>query len=250
MAMAGLDWLTARPVAHRGLHDASEGIIENTPSAFIAAITAGYGIECDLQISADGEAMVHHDATLGRMTGCNARLDTMTAAELKRVPFAATSDRMITLGELCELTAGRASLVIELKSRFDGDLRLVSRAIQVLAGYRGAVALMSFDPALVAALRAQGSALPRGMVAEASYQHSDWEPLPSARKRSMTAFTHVLRTRPQFIAYAVDDLPAVIPRVARGLFRLPLLTWVVRNARDREKASHYADQMIFEGFRP
>jgi glycerophosphoryl diester phosphodiesterase len=248
--MADLDWLTVRPVAHRGLHDAREGIIENTTSAFIAAISASYAIECDLQISADGEAMVHHDATLARLTECNARLDTMTAADLKRVAFRGTTDRMITLAELCELTAGRASLVIELKSRFDGDLRLVTRAIQVLAGYRGAAALMSFDPVLVAALRAQAPAFPRGMVAEASYRYPEWEPLPSVRRRSMAAFTHALRTRPQFIAYAVDDLPAVIPMVARGLLGLPLLAWVVRSARDREKASRYADQMIFEGFRP
>jgi glycerophosphoryl diester phosphodiesterase len=66
----------------------------------------------------------------------------------------------------------------------------------------------------------------------------------------MATFAHVLRTRPQFIAYAVNDLPAVIPMVARGLIGLPLLAWVVRSAGDREKASRYADQMIFEGFRP
>jgi glycerophosphoryl diester phosphodiesterase len=248
--MIGLDWLTAQPVAHRGLHDAKEGIVENTPPAFIAAIAAGYAIECDLQISSDGEAMVYHDATLGRLTGCNARLDTMTAAALKRFLFGASHDRMITLGELCELTAGRASLVVELKSRFDGDLRLVTRAIQVLAGYRGAAALMSFDPVVVAALRAQAPALPRGMVAEADYGHPDWERISRGRKRSMATFAHVLRTRPQFIAYAVNDLPAVIPLVARGLFGLPLLAWVVRSAGDRERASRYADQMIFEGFRP
>ena len=66
--MAGVDWLTARPVAHRGLHDASAGVIENTAAAFSAAMAAGYGIETDLQISADGEAMVHHDDALGRLT--------------------------------------------------------------------------------------------------------------------------------------------------------------------------------------
>ena len=60
--------LTARPIAHRGLHDAPSGVIENTPSAFRAAIASGYGIECDLQVSADGEAMVYHDDVLGRLT--------------------------------------------------------------------------------------------------------------------------------------------------------------------------------------
>ena len=132
--MFGLDWLTKRPVAHRGLHDAQKGIIENTPSAFAAAIAGGYGIECDLQITADGEAMVYHDAALGRLTEGSARLDATTAAELKRVSFKACADRMITLGELCDLAAGRATLVIELKSRFDGDRRLLTRAAEVLAG--------------------------------------------------------------------------------------------------------------------
>src|SRR4030088_1024324 len=108
--MAGLDWLTARPVAHRGLHGAQKGIIENTPSAFAAAIAAGYGIECDLQISADGEVMVHHDDVLGRLTDGNGRLDALTAAELKRISFKATADRMFTLADLCDLVAGRGTL--------------------------------------------------------------------------------------------------------------------------------------------
>ena len=147
------DWLTARPIAHRGLHDAAAGTIENTPSAFRAAIDAGYGIECDLQISADGEAMVHHDDALGRLTDGAGRLDAMTAAALRRVAFKATADRMLTLGELCDLVAGRVTLLIELKGRFAGDTRLAARTAEVLAGMRGPVAAMSFDPGLMAALR-------------------------------------------------------------------------------------------------
>ncbi len=165
------DWLTARPIAHRGLHDVAAGVIENTPSAFAAAIASNYGIECDLQLSADGEAMVHHDATLDRLTERSGQLDAATAAELKRVAFRATTDRMITLGELCDLTAGRVPLLIEIKSRFDGDLRLVTRAAQVLAGYSGPAALMSFDPAPIAALRSLAPRLPRGIVAERRYSH-------------------------------------------------------------------------------
>src|ERR1700736_2937493 len=108
--MPGLDWLVARPVAHRGLHDAEKGVIENTPAAFEAAIAGHYGIECDLQVAADGEAMVHHDDALGRLTEGNARLDAMTAAQLKRISLKTGTDRMITLGELCDLTAGRSPL--------------------------------------------------------------------------------------------------------------------------------------------
>jgi glycerophosphoryl diester phosphodiesterase len=248
--MPGLDWLTARPVAHRGLHDADSGIIENTPAAFTAAIAGRYGIECDLQITADGEAVVHHDNALGRLTDGSGRLDAMTAADLKRVAFKGSPDRMITLGELCDLVAGQATLVIELKSRFDDDRRLVARAAQVLAGYRGTAALMSFDPGQIAALRQIAPALPRGIVAERRYRHHEWDRLPAASRRAMTYFKHVVRTRPQFLAYSVRDLPAAIPLAARNLFGLPLLTWTVRSPQDRAAAARWADQMIFEGFRP
>src|SRR5262249_61422417 len=88
-----LDWLIARPVAHRGLHDAQRNIIENTPAAFAAAVASGYGIECDLQVSADGEAMLHHDAVLGRLTEGTARLGSISAAALKQGSFKNTTDQ-------------------------------------------------------------------------------------------------------------------------------------------------------------
>ena len=248
--MFGLDWLIARPVAHRGLHDAARSVIENTPSAFAAAVAANYAIECDLQISADGEAMVHHDEELGRLTESNSQLDAMTAADLKRVRFRGTADRMITAGELCDLVAGRVPLVIELKSRFNGDLRIVSRAAAVFSAYPGPAALMSFDPAQIAALRTIAPALPRGIVAESRYRDHDWDQLSAGAKRALAYFRHALDTRPRFIAYSVKDLPAAIPVAARQIFGLPLLTWTVRTAENRQRAARWADQMIFEGFRP
>jgi glycerophosphoryl diester phosphodiesterase len=244
------EWLIARPVAHRGLHDAARGVIENTPSAFTAAIAGNYAIECDIQISADGEAMVFHDQTLERLTEGNGRLDAMATADLKRVAFRGSADHMITLGELADLVADRAALLVEIKSRFDGDLRLVQRAAKVLSSYRGRVALMSFDPAPIAALRTLAPQLPRGIVAERHYIHPTWSPLPARTKRALAYFQHALQSRPQFIAYSVNDLASAIPRLARHVLRLPLLTWTVRSAVDRERASRYADQMIFEGFRP
>ena len=248
--MSGLDWLTARPVAHRGLHDVTRGIIENTPSAFSAAVAANYAIECDVQITADGEAMVSHDDTLGRLTEGSGRLDAMNAADLKRVPFKATTDRMITLGELCELVAAKVALVVELKSRFDSDRRLAARAAQLLSAYRGPAAAMSFDPAQIARLRELAPKVPRGIVAQRSYRSTEWPGVSERTRRALTYFGHALRTRPQFIAYSVKDLPSVIPTLARSAFKLPLLTWTVRDEEDRRRAGRYADQMIFEGFRP
>src|SRR5215467_11006751 len=223
-----LHWLIARPVAHRGLHDSTAGVIENTPSAFAAAVAGNYAIECDLQLSADGEAMVFHDDTLERLTEGSGRVDAHPATALKRVTFRATSDHMITLGELCELAAGRVTLVIEIKSHFDGDRRLIRRAAEVLASYNGPVAVMSFDPGPMAELRALAPGLTRGIVAERHYRHREWDQLSARTKRALAYFSHALATRPQFIAYSVKDLPSALPLAARRVLRLPLLTWTVR----------------------
>src|SRR4051794_5964062 len=98
-AVRAPDWLTARPVAHRGLHDLSRGIVENMPGAAAAAIAGNFAIECDIQLSADGEAMVHHDAALGRLTDGSGPLLGKTAAELKRLGFRDTPESMMTLAE-------------------------------------------------------------------------------------------------------------------------------------------------------
>ncbi|HSP50775.1 MAG TPA: glycerophosphodiester phosphodiesterase family protein [Pseudolabrys sp.] len=248
--MTGLAWLTARPIAHRGLHDAAAGVIENTASAFSAAIAGGYGIETDLQISADGEAMVHHDDALGRLTEGSGRLSDMAAAVIKRVRFKTSADRILTLGELCDLVGGRAALVLELKSHFDSDRQLAQRAADVLANYAGPVAVLSFDPAMIEVVRSIAPHLTRGIVAERHYAHHEWDRFPRSEKRRMAFLLHANRTRPQFIAYRVKDLPAVAPLIARMIFRLPLLTWTVRSDDDRRCATRWADQMIFEGIRP
>jgi glycerophosphoryl diester phosphodiesterase len=239
------DWLTARPVAHRGLHDASSGVIENNEAAFKAAIAGNYAIECDVQITADGEAMVHHDDALGRLTDGAGNLRDRTAADLKQVAFKSTADRMLTLGELCDLTADKVPLVIELKSRFDGDLRLASRAAKVLSGYNGRAAVMSFDPEPIGALRDLAPDLPRGLVAMQRGANNPARSGPSATRFVMQA----LAARLNFLAYRVQDLGTIIPSTARNLLGLPLLTWTVRTAEDRARAARYADQIIFEGFR-
>ena len=244
-----LSWLIAHPIAHRGLHDGVTAI-ENTTSAFRAAIEGGYAIETDVQITADGEAMVHHDFALGRLTLGSRQLAAMTAAGLKEVPFKATADRMMTLGELCDFVAGRVPLVIELKSRFEGDLRLVKRAAEVVRAHAAPAALMSFDPAPIAALREIAPDVPRGIVAERHYEDSEWRELAPAQKRSLAFLLHGFRTRPHFVAYHVKDLPAPGPLIARYLFGRALLTWTVRSEEDRARAKRWADQMIFEGFRP
>lgn len=247
---SNLDWLTARPIAHRGLHDEARGVIENSATAVRAAIDAGYGIEVDLQISADGEAMVHHDDVLGRLTDGEGRLDASTAAELKRVPFRGSAERMLTLGDLCDLVAGRVAVLPELKSRFGGDARLPLRVAAILSGYSGPVAPMSFDPLQLHILRQNAPHLPRGIAAAKYRPHPYWDQMPPWLRYGMGSLLPALTARPDFVAYAVDNLPALAPFVARHILCLPLLTWVVRTEPERRRAARFADQMIFEGFRP
>jgi len=248
--LSALDWLTARPVAHRGLHDAARGILENMPGAVQAAIAGNFSIEVDIQLSADGEAMVHHDNALGRLTEGSGALLGKTAAELKAVKFKNTPERMMTLGDLCSLVAGRVPLVIEVKSHFDGDRKLVARMAEVLAGYAGPAVGMSFDPDQVLALRELMPSRPRGIVAEREYTEDEWPEATATQRRSMTHLRHAFRTRPHFVAYWVNELPAVAPWIARNIFGLPLLTWTVRTPEQRARAIRHADQMIFEGFVP
>jgi glycerophosphoryl diester phosphodiesterase len=244
------DWLTARPVAHRGLHDRARGIIENMPGAARAAIEGNFTIECDIQLTADGEAMVHHDDALGRLTEGSATLLCMTAEELRAARFKNTPEKMMSLGDLCALVEGRVPIVIEVKSHFDGDRKLVGRMAQVLASYSGPAAGMSFDPDQVQALREAMPELPRGIVAERVYTEADWPEASPAQRKGMLHLRHAFRTRPHFVAYWVNDLPAPAPWIARHVFGLPLLTWTVRDSEQRERAARFADQMIFEGFRP
>lgn len=245
-----LDWLIARPIAHRGLHDAARGLIENTGGAVCAAIDANYGIEIDVQLSSDGEAMVHHDDVLGRLTEGAGRLDEYTAAALKRVAFRGSAERMMTLGDLCDLVAGRVTMLVELKSRFDGDGRLPGRVATILDRYSGPVGPMSFDPRQLAWLRQKCPRLVCGIVAAKYRPHPYWDLMPLWMRHGMGYLVTALTARPQFVAYGVADLPALAPLAARHIFGLPLLTWAVRTEGERHTAARWADQMIFEGFRP
>src|SRR4030088_2459206 len=144
------------------------------PGAAEAAIAGNFGIECDIQLTSDGEAMVHHDDALGRLTEGFGALLGKSAAELKAVKFRDTPEQMMSLGDLCALVAGRVPLVIEVKSHFDGDRKLVARMVEVLSAYSGPAAGMSFDPDQVMALRELLPQRPRGIIAERSYDAADW----------------------------------------------------------------------------
>ena len=240
-------WLTARPIAHRGWHDASAGRIENSPSAARAAIARGFAIECDVQLSRDGEVLVFHDATLERLTEASGPVADRSLAELQRLTLRGSVTRSLPSRNFLALIAGAVPLICEIKSRFDGDLRLADRVAEIAESYAGPLALKSFDPAPIAHLRAKGISRPLGIVAQASYDDPYVSAMSAEQKRDCAAFLHIEATRPDFLSWCVDDLPHPTPTLLRALAKIPVMTWTVRSEAQRRLARAYADQIVFEG---
>lgn len=246
-----LGWLVAKPIAHRGLHDLAAGVIENSPSAATAAIAGGFSIECDVQLTADGEAVVFHDFVLDRLTGETGAVVARKAADLTAIALKGSDDRILTLSAFLDLIGGRVPVVIEIKSRFDGDLALTRRTVEVLAGYKShPIVIKSFDPAIVTALRELAPQIPRGIVAMNAYDYGDYDKLSADRKHALANLLHFTESRPDFISWKVTDLESAAPYLCRNALGLPLMSWTVRTPEERQRAAAMADQMVFEGFRP
>ena len=247
-------WLTGRPIAHRGLHDAAKGVIENTLAAAEAAITESFAIECDVQASADGEVFVFHDDSLDRLTDQSGALVEKGSAEIRRARIAGSGESPPTFAEFLGRVAGRTPIVCELKSRFDRDFSLADRVAGLAGAYDGQLALKSFDPDLVAYIRLRwpklgppGRPCPIGIVAEASYDGPDWNFLTDEQKRQFADWEELMHARPDFVSFNVDDLPHKTPFFMKELHHLPVMTWTVRTAAQREAARKWADQIVFEG---
>jgi glycerophosphoryl diester phosphodiesterase len=241
-------WLTARPIAHRGLHAREKGVVENTLGAARAAIAGRYAIECDIQRSRDGEAMVFHDATLERLTLAEGRFDSRDAREIGRIAYKDNDEQIVSLAAFLAEVAGRVPVVVELKGDFDGDLRLADRAIAVVADYPGPVALKCFDSDPLAHLRAKGVTCPLGLVAEAAYAPAAWPELSESRRESLIWWSDYPAVAPDFLSWNALDLPHAVPMLCREGLGMPVMTWTVRSEAERVRVAPWADQIIFEGF--
>ncbi len=238
-----------RPLAHRALHDVSDGRPENSRAAIRAAIAAGYGIEIDVQLSADGTAMVFHDYGLERLTGKTGAVRLRPAAELAQVQLLGGDEGIPDLEEVLDIVAGQVPLVIELKDQ-DGamgtDLGPLEHAVAgAIKGYEGPLALMSFNPHAVAMMATLAPDVPRGIVTSA-YDPADW-PLPAAvcdRLRDIPDFDRVGAC---FISHEVHDLSR--PRVAQLKDQGAMICcWTVRSAAQEAQARRIADNITFEHY--
>lgn len=241
-----------RPIAHRGLHDAKRGIVENTEPAFLAAIEAGYGIECDVRPIKGSFPVVFHDLKLNRLVQGRGPLAAISEYELKSLRHRVGGSPIMTLADLLDLVAGRVPLLIEIKSEWDPpDRDFLTKIAALVSQYQAPIALMSFDPSVMATIRSLAPEIPRGIVS-GSFIGAGWWSRQINRKRA-SALRNLLESgpvAPHFYAYQVDALPTPVTEYVRQVCGLPLFTWTVRTAKQQRIAETSADAMIFEGFRP
>lgn len=240
------------PLAHRGLHDKTKGLPENSIGAIKAAVNSGYGIEIDLQCSADGQAMVFHDYDLGRLTPETGAVQLRRADELNQLTLYGSSERIPTLPQALELVGGRVPVLIEIKDQ-DGAMgpntgRLETSVAEALKDYNFDVAVMSFNPNSVAVMKQLSPNVPRGLVT-GPFKKEDWELLPEtvrARLREIPDFSAVGAS---FISHSAGDLDR--PRVQEIRNQgAAIICWTIRDEITELKARAIADNITFEGYLP
>ena len=227
--------LGAVPFAHRGLHGGLR--VENSAGAFADAVARGYGVELDVQLSRDGEAMVFHDYELDRLTIEQGPVADRSAAELQAIRLYICDEVMPRLTDALLTIAGRTPLLIELKSRDRRAAPLCRAVAGALEGYEGAVGVMSFNPEVGAWFARHAPHRLRGLVVT--------ERGKSGLRGRIGRRLALWRARADFLAYDVRDLPSRFAAAARSRGR-PVYTWTVRTEADRARAAAHADQIIFE----
>jgi glycerophosphoryl diester phosphodiesterase len=229
--------LYSPPIAHRGLWSA-DGFPENSLAAIERACQAGYGIEFDVRLSADGEAMVFHDDTLERMTGLKGPVSALSAQELASTPLLGGPDGIPSLGQVLSQVRGRAMLLVELK--YAGDFEaLAARTAQLLKAYRGPHAVISFQAEALAWFARHRPDVPRGL--DALWPQSD-EAAGAERLEHDCALA-----APHFLVLQLEAAtgPTAAARRAQGQ---PVIAWTVRSGEDADRVAEHCDNFIFEGF--
>lgn len=246
----GWDVLSPFHYAHRGLHDVSRGIPENSLTAFRAAVEHGFGAELDVHLMADGRLAVVHDSDLTRVCGQSACIEDLTAADLARFPLLGGSGETIPLlEEVLPLFAGKTPLIIELKVERGNAAALTDAVMALLGQFPDLVYCMeSFHPSAVHHLREHYPQVLRGQLSE-NFFRSDTLPWPQAV--SMTWLLTTFYARPDFIAYRCEDrgsCPSLW--VMRALYGVHEVSWTVRDQQTMDRLLQAGCVVIFEGFVP
>ena len=223
--------LLGRPIAHRGLWRAS-GPPENSLAAFEAACAANYGIELDVRLTADGEAVVFHDESLERMTAESGLTEERTLEELTALRLLGSNQSIPTLEQTLALIAGRSVVLVELKTPPGQEGALEQRVAALLAAYAGPCGVLSFNPEALACIAQHGPAIARGLNA-----------------RTEDAIETLQASKAHFLSVSQELAGHERAQDIRGSGRA-VIAWTIRNRAEWDRASPLADNLIFEGFAP
>ena len=242
---AGIDAFKNLRYAHRGLHGG--GVAENSRSAFIKAVEAGFAIELDVRLSKDGELVVFHDDTLERAAGICARVDSITAKELGYVKIFGTDDTIPTFSEVLSIVDGRVPLLVEIKEDA-GKYCVTEKTIEILSKYNGPFVIESFNPLALGLVKKKMPSVMRGILAD------DFLKQKKYRKPMYFLLQFLLLnvvSRPDFIAFSHTGHKNGSLRLARRLFSAPTLAWTVRSEKEERMALWNGfDGVIFENYLP
>lgn len=234
-------WLGRQDFAHRGLH--GPGVPENSRAAFVAAIERRLGIECDVQCSRDGVALVFHDWTLDRLTGESGDVRARDAADVRRIALSGCDESIPELAEVLDLVDGRVPLLVEVKSRREIAVEPICLSVRRgLEDYRGEVGVMSFDPRVGRWFARNAPDIVRGLVVTEEGTGAQWHGLWHDLRRHLA----LRMACPDFLAYDVRDLPSRFASAQRRR-GMALATWTVRTEENLELARRHADAAIAEG---
>ncbi len=230
-----------RNYAHRGLYKSDQSVPENSLAAFRRAVENGYGMELDVQLSADDEVVVFHDDTLERVCGVAGDVDDRNWEELRGMPLCGTDERMPLFSEVLNAVGGRTPIIIELKTGRKNRL-LCEKTLALIDRYGGPVCVESFDPWIVRWFRVHAPDILRGQL---SSQYDDllrtMSPFQAfCRSRLLTNFI----ARPQFVAYRVGKKPLTV-RLCEAMGAMKV-AWTAHDW----KSESEADAVIFEFYRP
>ncbi len=233
--------------AHRGLHD--KDLPENSMAAFRAALDQGYGIELDLHLMKDGNLAVIHDSSLLRTAGAYVKIEELTTADLKNYRLGETDEKIPTFDQVLALFAGKAPMIVELKTSGSNYTALADAAVQMLANYCGVWCMESFDPRCVYALKKRHPQVIRGQLTE-DFVHNKANPTPFAIKFALTHQLFNFLTKPDFVAYKFQDRNNLGMSLCRKLWGLQGVTWTLRSQEELDAAVSENYLPIFENFLP
>ncbi len=232
--------------AHRGFHDISSGVPENSLPAFLRAAESGYGIEMDVQLTKDEQVVVFHDNTLKRICGLDVPVNSRTYEELHKLSLLGTKEKIPLLSEVLGAVDGRVPLIVEIKM-VDSKTRVCELADRVLQGYRGQYCIESFHPLAVWWYKRHRPEIVRGQLSADFVKEDGRETFP------MWIVHHLLTnflTRPDFVSYSHKGAGVWARKICRGFYRNLSVAWTIRSEAELETAKGQFDLFIFEGFRP